>query len=462
MPTHQYVSSSSLPEALPECATGKKSRPTVSIICAPPNGRNPGMASVDLAAKSVLNGLGPVATTYWRLWDQSEWQGVAGGSHITSDGRFYDPDTGLTYEPLRHRIDEALKSDLLIYWGDFHHLAAYQRDAARILGTSLGIENPNEFVSRHLLLKHQSTPTLARVFSYGTTLGHNAPLDYAGTYGVDLANFLARSRQVWLRDPYSATIAQQARTHNPASCFGVDAAFLLPAANLLPNDGSLGVYVGRSALRPEAVALFGRAFAKHMQLRPEWIDWGREPAFWPMGSRSRFRLAWPGLEHGRVNPRPTQRMRIYGEVLAGSRHDAEPVAQPPAPELLRQLSRHEVILTDTYHLAVNAWRVGTPAICIVDTPTRVWSVNSGEPGNSRDKRRALYSMIEALPLLVDGPSLFGCANSAAARIGELVSDSRTLDVVDNRIRGLIVSSRERFTRELHQVLGGAPRMSGVV
>ncbi len=416
------------------------------------------MASVDLAASSILRDLADVEPTYWRLWDQAEWLSVPGGSEVTADGRFFDPDTGMLYENLRGRVEELLDADCVIYWGDFHHLAAYQRDAADILSRHLGVCRERtiagDFVARHLLLRGRPDREMQKVFSYGTTLGLNSASDYAGSYGDDLFSFIGRCRQVWFRDPYSAVVAEQARPQWDTRCFGVDAALLLPVEESPGRTGSMGVYFGRSSLRPEAVARFGRLVARCQDLRPEWIHWGREPAFWPMGERRRFRLAWPALEHKRADPSARQLVSTYRQVIARRGDAPNTRAEPAAKELLRQLATHSLVVTDTYHLAVNAWRVGTPAVCVIDSPRSTWSVNSGDPHSARDKRRDLYSTIEALGLLVDTTSLWRSPSTEAARIGSYLGDEQLLGEIRRRMSGLVSDSRGRLVSALEEFTAG--------
>lgn len=88
----------------------------MNVLCAPPNGRNPGMASVDMAFASVARHLdGDV--TYWRLWDQSEWLDPPGGSRAVSDGEFFDETSQMTYRVARGHLDEFLDAEAVVFWG---------------------------------------------------------------------------------------------------------------------------------------------------------------------------------------------------------------------------------------------------------------------------------------------------------------------------------------------------------
>lgn len=429
---------------------------SVSVICAPPNGRNPGMTSVDLAFEEIAREAGVREATYWRLWDQSEWSTPPGGSSRRPDGTFLDEDSGLTYHPLRGRLDEALSSDCVVFWGDFLHMAVYQRQNVDVLTRRTGLfdsaEEAEDVVARHLLLRGQPRSTFSKVISYGSTLSFNSASDYAGRYGQDLKRFLSSAHRVWLRDPYSALVAAAARGDRDEVCKGVDAAFLLPDTARPAGENRLGVFFGRSDIDPESVARLGRAITQRLEIRPTWIPWGEQPAFWPIRDRRRLRLAWPGLEHEVIAPSPAERMSTYRSAARGG------AASHPGlstRELVREIARCRLVLTDTYHLAVTAWRLGVPAVCVIDHPGGAWNVNSGEAGSNRDKRVDLYSQLDAVNFLVDSAALGSSAGARGAvdRIAAQLSDPGVLDVPAQRLSALVGQSRSLLVGSLRGLLG---------
>ncbi len=379
----------------------------VSVVCAPTNGSNPGMSSVDLAFQSVARDAGVTDVRLWRLWDQTEWAEPPGGSVASEDGRVTDTVSGLTYEIGRGRLEEVLDADTVVFWGDFHHMAVYLEHTAHVwtqrIDTGLSAHEAQALAAQHLLLDGVPDRDLDRVVSYGTTLAFNTAADYHGPYGPQLRRFHDRVRSVSHRDSYSAEVARRHRGGRDGACKGVDASFLLPAcAQDHPRESRrrLGVFVGRSELRPEDVGLFGRRLASALGLAPRWLPWGQAPAFWPMQGRRRLRAVWPELDAGLESTAGRHRARI---TVAAMR--ARPAPAPPAPafdDLTDDLLGCDLVLTDTYHLAANAWRLGVPAVCITDVPRASWSVNSGATDSWRDKREDLYSQLDALPLLVRG------------------------------------------------------------
>jgi hypothetical protein len=409
----------------------------VHVLCAPPNGTNPGMTSVDLAFHTVAEAAGVDRVRYWRLWDQSEWHEPPGGSHRQDDGTFLDHDSELTYELVRGRLDEFLDARCVVYWGDFLHMAVYQRHMTHVLTHRTGVyadeAEASDAVARHLLLRGQPRSTLDRVLSYGTTLSFNTARDYATAYGHDLEHFLGGARHVWHRDSYSALVAQTARRPREETCKATDAGFLLGPRDHRPRGDTLGVFIGRSELQPESVGRFGSALSRRLGLTPLWIPWGHEPGFWPMQHRRRFRLAWPGLEHHAAAPTLPQRARSLTQAALGRHAPTPPLGSRDLFDLLAGCS---LVLTDTYHLAVNAWRLGTPAICLVDRPSGPWSVNSGERSMRRDKREDLYSQLDAGPLLVDASTLGLNPRRALEDVIGHLDDSQALEVIHQRVADL--------------------------
>lgn len=395
------------------------------------------MATVDLAFDAVAREAGIETATYWRLWDQSELIADPSGSYATAADTWHDPSTGLDYRKLRGNLDEALAADVVVYWGDFLHMAPYQAEAARILRDELacpsGRADAERVVLDHLMLASQGHEVLERTASFGTTLSLNSPADYAGAYGEHLRRFLSRLGTVAMRDGYSAQVVREARGDWTGSYMVPDLALLRVGDDApgVTREG-LGVFFARSRLPPEALARLGSGLARATGMEPSWIDWGREPAFWPMRARKRFRLAWPALEHGQLRAGVKERARTL-RAVAGKRDLEIASVQPTLPALLGAVASYRAIITDTYHLAVNAWRSGVPAVCVLDAPGRQWSVNSGAPGSARDKRWDLYSSLDALEYSTVGTWEARRTQREVARLAELLSDRPAADAVREHV-----------------------------
>ena len=402
------------------------------VVCAPPYGRNPGMSTVDLGLARLRRQLGAaVDLRCWRLWDDSEWRKPSDRTRVLSSGLVTDLDSGLDYHLVRGREEELADCNLLLYWGDFHHMAPYHRSTVEVLTSELarpmGHHDATALARRVLLQEGAVADLRARTMSYGTTLSLNAPADYAGPYGRLLSDLVRGMRRVWFRDPYSAGVAAVLRGDGVSS-HGVDAAVLAGVLPPTPGTGALEVFLGRSATAPEEVALLGRAVARATGTDPRWLPWGKGPAFAPMGMRPRFRRAW--------------------RAASSSAHE-----ELPLPALLDRVRDASLVLTDTYHLAVNAWRLGTPAVLLADDAGDTADVNGGSTHSYRDKRRDLYSQWEALPLLVRPTSVRGRYRPEARRLAEHLHTQELLEVTWNRLRTLEDSALSGLHAEMTSALG---------
>lgn len=404
------------------------------------------MASVDMAFERVSREL-DLQTRYWRLWDQSEWVEAPGGSRPSADGQFLDETSVMTYWLARGQLDDFLDADAIVFWGDFHHMAVYQRQTVDVLCRRMRVMDRSDaerLTAQFLLLRGQPREVLERVLTFGTTLGFNTPADYSGPYGEDLKRFVAGARAAWFRDGYSARVGELIRVPSTESCLGADAAFLADGPSHDPATASgLGVFIGRSKVPPEKVARLGKALSGHFGAG-RWVPWGTAPAMWPMWGRKRLRLAWPELEAG-GSLSAKERLGHSRRVLRGPGLSDEIV---PAAVLFERVAGCRVILTDTYHLAVNAWRIGTPAILIHDRPTSTgWNVNDGGAAG-RDKRHDLYSQLDALPLLIATDRI--PSGDAVKTLIESVD--RLREPVCARARQIAEHAHRRFSASLSELL----------
>jgi len=401
------------------------------------------MASVDRAVARVLGTSESADVTYWRLWDVGEWTDHRAGAELSNEEEFYDSDTELIYRSARGRLDQVLDADHIVYWGDFLHMAVYQSHTADVLSRRIGActqAQAKELVAQTLLLRGVDDEVFDRVLTVGSTLCMNTASDYASGYGKDLSRFLSSAKGVWMRDPYSAHVARSFRGSRQGTTECLDTAFLLHEGGVAPADGAIGVFVGRSNVRPNEVALFGRALQRTLSADAKWLPWGDEPAFWPLQSRRSFRMVWPELER---EQRVLSRFERVRTMVGALRKDALPGgAEASIEQLLRAVAGCRLILTDTYHLAVTAWAQGIPAVCLVDDGGSSWDVNAGTPHSRRDKRVDLYSQIDALGLIVKTAGLGHRASDEAHRIADYLRSDELLNVTLARIDELRHASIE--------------------
>lgn len=357
----------------------------VSFICAMPPSRNTGMVTVDLSAHMLLKKLGIEA------------------EHITyamaspEDFPYGKEETPLSYRSLHGEYDHVIRSDAVIYWGDFLHARSYllKELAPRLGGYPDGrvSEENTQLIYRYHLSEGASEENMSRTLSFGGTIITNNASDYGDeSYSIPLQRFFAGARSVLLRDPISAA---QASVFRPGRTLGMDCAFLLDDQDLSALTGfvatppelrsGVGVYFGRSPNVASMLA-FSRAVSRGLGERAEWLPW------FTAGSRRRS-LA-----------------RAFG-------YDVPAVARSPGA-ILRQMSRQSVIITDTYHVCVNAWRMGIPAVCIGLGTTR-----RGDTLGDK-KKETLYALYAASEMYVFSEVI-------GSPFGLLSESKRIVDRVEN-------------------------------
>ena len=313
----------------------------IAVVSAYPIGLNTGMLTSDLALRSFLSrrGIAAQLTTF------------SIGPPLTILGSGDGPG-GVRYKPLASWED--LKGfDRIIFWGDFLHSRRFHQQDLPWMVANESMNLPpdalNERVFSALMLEHAPDAILQKVICFGGTIYINSLSDADDKrYIAALSRLFSSARLVLMRDPVSAALA--ARYGARGTTQGVDCALLLePFGNI---DWR------RSRKAPAALA----------------FSFGRGPSRRKSTRRLMRRLV-AGLDHA-LNSKE----QLSLEWL--SQNDVDPVAG-----LLEKLellhSRSAVVVTDTYHCAVNAWREGIPAVCI--------GLGAEHPsGTLADKKKELF------------------------------------------------------------------------
>lgn len=349
------------------------SRPRVSVVCAPDSDRNPGMAAANLAATTLLARLVPAVETkvfvpYGPIADDISLERAVLG-------------TG--------NVEQVLDADAIVFWGDFLHAAFYQRSIAQGVGGRAPLVDIDA-VRRFLLLEGVPDDVLARTLLFGGSLILNTAADnMVGEYVEPLTRLVRGSAGVWMRDTYSAMFAAELRGTLPAVRLGIDACSVLDEGDrgAMPMTGwadraidvpdkTIGVFFGRSFRGHARVAMLLRDIRHRTDRTLTWLPWGSSGHFRPLTNSRRFRAMRVPLRE----------------------HD---VGAPTPGDLFAAMRRCDFVVTDTYHVALNAWACGTPAVIVIDsTPPRPHNINSGSEFSWRDKRFEAYSTFDALAFLV--------------------------------------------------------------
>ena len=360
----------------------------IAVICALPPERNTGMATVDLSAHSVLPRLvdGHSITLY----------------ALGKPGKLSYQPGELPYEyiNIRENREKFLSSDVFLYWGDFVHSRSYWEIDHQWGGPSTDrTDKLKAEVAEYLFLTGVPDADLKRAVAFGGTIITNeAEDDLDLSYASKFRRLFSNAGATLLRDALSAAKISPLRRGDDAT-LGCDCAFLLqdsdldqlPDFTMAPERRGVGVFFGRSPSRHKMMA-FSQMVGRALSEECSWIAWFRH----------------------------YRRMQLLGRVFGL----AIPPYQPSAGALLSQLSGYRYIVTDTYHICVNAWRLGIPAVCIGAGAT----VSSNSLSDK--KKEILFEMYGARSLYVFLEDLrWTTMGGLAAKAAQALADTPLTDQV---------------------------------
>ncbi|WP_055717248.1 hypothetical protein [Streptomyces torulosus] len=309
----------------------------VAVITAPNIGyRNTGMVTVDLAFESLRRRMATQVDATWYTLHPPETVALRECARGT--------EFPFRFRPLAEHLDELRDHDAVVFWGDFLHTRHYlAQDATNRLmdfGMAEDRDAARQLLNRTLLLADQPDELLSRTLSYGGTILHNTQSDYEDKeYGPLFSRLVTRSHRIWTREPLSAAKVARFRGDRATEHFGSDAALLsrpgdldhLPAtawSQDLPEGGAIGVFLGARTEIPAWLPEFCASLADRLGAPLEWLPW------------------------------------FDRDVPARAAHIARRPGDHTLGDLLHVLPRYRLVVTDTYHLAVNAWGAGTPVLCV--------------------------------------------------------------------------------------------------
>lgn len=327
---------------------------SVSVIAARMTTFNPGMATVDLAFDAFVrrNGLADrIEINRYCIFDLPSFPPFADG-------------TELSYKPMLGHLEEIYNSDAIVYWGDFHHAWNYQQQDLKghwKLSKHKSEPLTDKIIYDHLLLHSAPESVFPKTISYGTTMmGDNAiDLDISQEYKDALRYFLSSIRNIWMRDVYSAMRVSHLLNDYSNSHLATDCALLFDRSDaerisrLDANRGISGDYIA---------TFFGRSSGK---LKPRLISFAVEVA-----ERVNRKIIWLPWLHSL--PKDTYRSLNYSRLIGsgiGSKNltsltELSALQPRNYSDLIRHLLGSALVITDTYHLSLIAWRMGIPAICV--------------------------------------------------------------------------------------------------
>jgi hypothetical protein len=398
----------------------------VAVITAPNIGyRNTGMLTVDLAFETLRRRMGPGIDPTWYTLHTPETVPLRAAARGT--------EFPFRFRSLPEHLDELRDHDAVVFWGDFLHTRHYMAQDATNRLTDFGIAEDRDaartLLQRTLLLADQPDELLARTLSYGGTILHNSQSDYEDKeFGPLFTRLMTRSHRVWMRDPLSAAKIALLRGDRTNEYFASDAALLsrpgdldhLPATQWseeVADGGAIGVFLGARTAIPDWLPGFCESLSARFGAPLEWLPWFERDIPSPVAH---------------LAPRP-------GEHTVG--------------DLLRVLPRYRLVITDTYHLGVNAWGAGTPVVC-VGAPEPVPRTHDDYWTLSDVKKHVFHLAYDAEDFYLSTlPGTPDALERRADRIVRLVEGGGA-EAIAGRLRTHAEQSAASFTDTLTALLAG--------
>lgn len=308
----------------------------IAVICAHLPDRNTGMLTVDLAAHTILRDYFPESQITLFSFARS------------SEVPYESGESSHSYLDIAKNSEKFLESDIFLYWGDFIHSHSYweydmglwinEIQALPPLQRKEALEKLHSDRDKFIFLSGQPLEKLKQTVVFGSTIITNEAHDNADSnYTTCFNNFFANIGNVYFRDALSASKVSPLRQSE--ATLGCDCAFLLRNEDLYQlknfqlseNRTGVGLFLGRSPSKLKMM-IFAKMVANQMNEDLSWLPW--------FSSFPKMRFA----------------AKFFG--LDVPQHDVLP------GDILSKLSGYRFVITDTYHICVNAWRMGIPAVCI--------------------------------------------------------------------------------------------------
>jgi len=415
---------------------------TITAVCASPPLPNPGMASVDLALYFFLrrnNLLKDANFVYF-------YSPLERNPELTADKlKQFNSWHNLPFEytSFRDKLDEVYNSKLILYWGDFLHSRDYLYSVFQIykqISPSCTNEEVLKSIYKHFYLNGAPDNVFKKCILFGGTLLFNKERDYGDEqYSKNLYQLLRQSRNVWFRDVYSALKFKKVCTNRKSYGLGVDAALLLrkedtnqlitTISEKVDSTKKAGIFFGRSSGVCKEVGLFVQSLCKKHQVEGEWFPWF--PPFVLPNFMSKMKEIFPELILDLSNNKLT------------------------LGDLFKIISGYELIITDTYHVCLTAWRLGIPAICIGETTSEeIMDISCGWKFAWRDKRQVFYAMNDAMEYFVFKEELMNdnLRNERIDYLVEMLGDISYASKIASNICNYSRTIESQLLDEVSQVL----------
>jgi polysaccharide pyruvyl transferase WcaK-like protein len=319
--------------------------------------------------------------------------------------------------------------DLILYWGDFLQARHYiEEECVSRVAEIYGIarDASADFCYQALLQTNINPKVRRKTITFGSSLLYNKASDYtAGRYSRAVQDFLLGVRAAMFRDPVSAIRANHVTRNFRTTHLGIDPAFLLNEEDIktlpttrwhaeLREDSAIGFFFGTRTRAPRNLVPFCKRVAEMLESKLEWVPW------FPLHDKLRQEASTPFFDRASrfngIRLRDIDALMVRGDTYTQA-------------DLLLALPKYKLVITDTYHLCINAWRAGTPAICIGA------EMNNASQVIKDFKKRILYEMFDAQEFYFDVSDIANTATSskAAGQMAALANNRELVAKISERI-----------------------------
>ncbi|MFT7880720.1 MAG: polysaccharide pyruvyl transferase family protein [Sulfurimonas sp.] len=320
-----------------------------------PTKKNNGMKTVDMAWDIFLR-KNDLAISYERFSIRLHDTSIQVTNKIKLD---YQGSLDFNFDALNH-------DDILVYWGDFLHAQHYhQKDLHKLTKKPKSLSRrfikSMFFRDKNIKLDKESYIPYVQNFylpnckqkrwketiSFGTTLVGDNDFDIFSQeeYQQSFYSFINGLDRMWTRDVMSATQVSHIRNDYQCNYLGIDAALLVDTKDYeavldeptfeIPKPEYILTHFARSEEDINKLMNFTVSLKEEMNMPLYWIPW--------------------------LNPLNHER---FASLEASLKKSVEDINTESYSDIIHLLKNAKLVITDTYHLTLIAWRLGIPVVCL--------------------------------------------------------------------------------------------------
>ena len=290
---------------------------------------------------------------------------------------FFLTESDIEFRYLPESLDEVYTYDVIFFWGDFlnSHTWMNQSGPLQLQFSNYSKQEVREIILKCMLFKDAPIEVLQKTFLFGGTILPDKQKNLEDSeYYQCFIRLVSNCRKVWMREPISAARVSLLRKQKE-DCLGVDAALILPENLYFPNiqreneknPSKIGLFVGSRTPMDSSLTSFLTALKTEFKSDINWLPWFKFKTQQPQSklslvkSRVKTLLGSPQVKANEI----VRQKKIQSQHIVNSlRQEYLNATSRTLGDLLHQLCQYKFVVTDTYHVCINAWRMGVPAICI--------------------------------------------------------------------------------------------------